>query len=139
MNIVEILREIKSNNIDTVKRAIEQSSLNFNEYCYGVTPLLYAVECGNEDIALELLQSGKTDPFLKDNLGNTCIQGAIINQMHRLVEILLRKYKRTDLNKIYDDEETLMTLTLKNNYDKSAITLINGIIFLKNNFKTFFK
>ena len=129
MNIVDLFSEIKSKNIDVVRRAIELGSVNLNEYCYGVTPLLYAIECGNEDIALEFLQSGKSDPYLKNNLGSTCLQGAIQNEMYRLVELLLRRYKRAELSTIYDDDETLMTLALKNNFDRSAIFLINGIYY----------
>jgi hypothetical protein len=121
---IDLFRSIKQNDYDTFKNFLSKN-VDFNQYSYGATPLYYSIECKNEIFALELLRISTVDPFLKSNLETSCLEKACENKLFKVVEALLKRYKKGDLNKFLDNE-TYLTKSIKI-YDQScAVMLIEG-------------
>jgi ankyrin repeat protein len=133
MDLIEIFRAIKQNDLTIVKQLASRNSQKLNDYLYGVTPFLYSIECKNEDIALELLQVSTVNPLLKSNVGTTSLEKAIFNKMYKLTEILIGKYKKSDLNMpLAISGETYLTLALKTN-DSNTINLLLSNFYIDTN------
>lgn len=52
MKIVELFEEIRKGNGQRVEQMLTSQVDMANQYLYGVTPLLYSIECGREDCSL---------------------------------------------------------------------------------------
>ena len=51
MNQNELFKEIKNGSVDRVKDIIQSQPGLLNKYFYGVTPLMYSIECEQEEVA----------------------------------------------------------------------------------------
>ena len=127
--LIDLFRSIKQSDLQAFQNILSKNSIDLNQYLYGVTPLFYSIECKNEVFALELLRNPSTEqPFLKSNLGCSCLEKAMENKLFKVVEVLLKKYKKADLNRVLDAcEETLLTKCIKFYDQACAIMLIEGI------------
>ncbi len=134
MNLVELFKSIKNDNLSKVKEILNDRPSLINEYLYGVTPLHYSIECQNEKIALELCQHPKIQLNFKDNLNESCIQKAIESKMYNLVQKLSKLDKSISLNEILANQETLLTNCIKLGDNEAVISLINGIFEVYNSF-----
>lgn len=127
MSLFELFNEIRNDNRVEFRRLINENPNLINEYLYGVTPLLFSIECNSSDIALDLCSHDQTNFDLKDNVENSCLEKAIENKMYKVVEIICQK---VTFNKNYflENQETLLTNSLKTNDQNVPIALIKGII-----------
>jgi len=132
MNLAELFKSIKNDNLSKVKEILNDRPSFINEYLYGVTPLHYSIECQNEKIALELCQYPKIQLNLKDNLNENCIQKAIENKMYSLVQKLCKLDKSISLNETLANQETLLTNCIKLGDNEAVVSLINGIFQIYN-------
>lgn len=132
-SMIELFRAIKQNDYDNFTKYSTKIGFNLNQYLYGCTPLFYCIECNNEKFTLELLKNQSVDVFLKSNVNISCLEKAIENKLIKVIDVLLKRYKKADLNRVLDNNETLLTNTIKNYDEECAIALIEG------NFYNFFK
>jgi ankyrin repeat protein len=128
-SLVEIFDSIKNNDILRLNNILNANQNLINKYLYGVTPFLYAIECGNENIALELCKRGDINFSLKDNLDFNCLEKSIESKMHNLSEIIFTKNKALNLDEILIDKETILTRSLKNEDSNVCKVLINGMVY----------
>ena len=129
MSLFELFNEIRNDNVGNFKQILSENPSLINEYLYGVTPLLYSIECNSPNIAMDLCLCGQADMDLKDNVENSCLEKAIENKMYKIVEIVC-KNSNFDKKMMLDNKETLLTNTLKMNDQNVSIALINGKFFL---------
>ena len=125
-NFLQLFSDIKNGDSLKVKSSIESSPTWLNKFIYGVTPLMYAIECGNEEISLELCQNPNADFTLTDNFDMSYLQKAVEAKLPKLVELLLSKIKRSNLNDMFIDNETLLTYSIKMNDPNTSLAFING-------------
>ena len=128
MKIIQLFTEIKNGDESSVGEIVAKDTNLFNQYLYGVTPLLYSIECGREDIALWLCSNSSVDVSLCDNTKVTPLERAIETKCYRIVEEILKRSKKRELDEIVVDDETLLTKTLKSDDQNISIALINGKI-----------
>lgn len=127
MSLFDLFNEIKCGNLSQVKEILKSKPNLANQYLYGVTPMLYSIECNREDIALFLCTNFSSNLNLVDNLGASPLERAIETQSYKLVEEIIKKMKKTDLDDLFFDDETLLTSSLKSDDQMVSIVLINGI------------
>jgi hypothetical protein len=126
--IYSLFNEIKQGNNDKVKTIIKQDSKLLNKYLYGANAFIYSIECGREEIAIELASQmkGSSEFNSKDNLNRSCLEIAIHNKLDKTVEYICSNLKPDQLNRIQEDNgETYLTQSLKEN-DQISLALING-------------
>ena len=129
MNQNELFKEIKLGNVDQVTEIIQNQPNLLNRYFYGVTPLMYSIECEQEEVALSLCQTPGIDLNLKDNLDSSLIEKAIEYKTFRVVEYLCKNIKKPFVNDTYfENGETYLTSAIKSGDDQTTIALINGKI-----------
>ena len=128
MNIIELFNLIKNNNVAKVKETLAKTPKFLNEYCYGVTPLLYSIESNSESIALELCLNPHVDLSCKTNEDESVLMKAIEHKMYKIMEIVCRKANKSMLNELLDSGETYLTHTLKSDDSNASIALINGTL-----------
>lgn len=122
-----LMTEIKNGAVDQVRELVRRNSNIINEYLYGVTPLLYSIECKREDLALELCNLDNLDVGLKDNLDVGPLERAVELKLYRVVESLAKKSKKSQLNNfLAASTETYLTSCLKSDDQNVAISLIRG-------------
>lgn len=129
--LVSLFKEIREENLNAVKEIILQDSSILNEYLYGVTPFIYSVECERESIAIELLNYPDLDLNLRDNLGDSCLSKAFESKLYKLAEMICSRVKKTVINEILYNNETLLTSCIKADDEMGSIILIKGKIFYK--------
>lgn len=128
MNLSELFQEIKNGSLSKVRDIVSNEPNIVNEYYYGVTPLMYSIECEKEDIALELSQNPKIDFSLKDNLESSPLEKAIEYKMYKIIAIISKKIKKSVLNEaLINEVETYLTSSIKADHTASSVSLINGI------------
>lgn len=127
MSLFELFNEIKNDNLVEFRRLINENPNLINEYLYGATPLLFSIECNSSDIAMDLCLHDQTNFELKDNVENSCLEKAIENKMYKVVEIVCKKVK-FNKNYLLENQETLLTNSLKMIDQNVPIALIKGII-----------
>lgn len=127
MNSFELFNEIKNDEVDNVKQVLHKHPKLINEYLYGVTPFLYSIECGSNNVALYLSQNSDVDIELKDNTEETCLEKAIEKKMGKIVEFICKKYpKKFVKNSFMQNGETLLTNCLKMHDQDISVALIKG-------------
>lgn len=127
MKIIELFSEIKSGNVSKVKELCSANANLVNQYLYGVTPLLYSIECNQAEVAVALCSIPDIDLSLCDNLNTSPLERAIETRSFKIVDEIVRRTKKTQLNNwLIDDVETLLTSSLKSGDDEISIALING-------------
>jgi hypothetical protein len=125
-SLIEIFDSIKNNDILKLNSILSVNPNLINKYLYGVTPFLYAIECGNENIALELSKHGDVNFTLKDNLESNCLEKSLESKMYNLSEIICIKNIGLNLDEILNDRETILTRSLKSEDNYACKILING-------------
>lgn len=127
MDTIDLFSFIKNDNLTKVKETISKNPAMLNKMMYGASPLIYSIECNRENIALDLCQSyPDIDLNCKSSEGENVIFKAVEHKMYKIIEIICRNSKKTILNELFENGETLLTDTLKRNDDTSSILLING-------------
>jgi ankyrin repeat protein len=132
MELYELFNAISSDNLNQVAEILQNDPSLLNKYMYGVTPLMFSIECKTQAISMHLLtnNSPSIDLDLRDNLGMTCLEKAI-ETMHvsEFIDLLIKKMHRKSLNKMMssNEGETLLTKAIKmNNNDTICRTLISN-------------
>ena len=129
MNSFELFNEIKNDEVDNVKQVLHKHPKLINEYLYGVTPFLYSIECGSNNVALYLSQNSDVDIELKDNTEENCLEKAIEKKMGKIVEFICKKYpKKFVKNSFMQNGETLLTNCLKMHDQDISVALIKGTL-----------
>lgn len=129
MTIIEdLFSEIKQGNVSKVKEILTNHANLANQYLYGATPLIYSIESNREEVALALCSLPSVDINSNDNLNASPLERAIENKCYKVVEEIVRKSKKSQLDSLFidDDVETLLTSCLKKDDQNIAIALING-------------
>lgn len=129
-SLVEIFDSIKNNDLVKLNNILSSNTNLINKYLYGVTPFLYAIECGNEDIALELSKRGDVNFSLKDNLDFNCLEKSIESKMYNLAELICKNNRAFNLDEILFDKETILTRSLKSEDNDACRVLIIGSAFV---------
>ena len=121
--------EIRKGNLEKIKEILVADPNLVNKYLYGVTPFLYSLECGNQEISLEMVQNSKVDFSLRDNSDVGCLEKAIDSKMYKIVEIVCKMSIKLEMDKvILSNNETFLTNSIKMNDSQVSIALINGIL-----------
>ncbi len=127
MSLFELFNTIRNDDLNSFKTLINTNASLINEYLYGVTPLLYSIECKSEKISMELCLNGLTDFELKDNVETSCLEKAIENKMYKIVEIICKNSTRKfNRNNLMDNGETVLTNSLKMDDQNVTLALLNG-------------
>ncbi len=127
MSLFELFDTIRNDDFNSFKTLINTNPSLINEYLYGVTPLLYSIECKSEKISMELCLNGLTDFELKDNVETSCLEKAIENKMYKIVEIICKNStKKFNRNNLMDNGETVLTNSLKMDDQNVTLALLNG-------------
>ena len=126
MKIIELFSEIKSGNEIKTSEILARNSFLINQYLYGVTPLLFSIECGQEKVALSLCRKFSADFYLRDNMNVTPLERAIEAKLYKIVEEIIIKSRTKDLDEFYIGAETILTKTLKSEDQNISIALIKG-------------
>lgn len=127
MSLFELFNVIREDNVSEFQKLITNHPDLLNEYLYGVTPLLYSIECNSQNISMEICMNTQTDFSLKDNIENSCLEKAIENKMYKIVEVICKNSTdKPDMNKFLENGETLLTNSLKMNDQNICLALING-------------
>lgn len=118
---------IKNGNLDKCLELLNRKPKLLNTHYYGVTPLMYSIECQFEEIALELCQFPGVDLSLKDNLDSSLMEKAIEYKMFRVVEYLCQNFTQLKNEQIYlPNGETYLTYAIKNGDESTVNALIKG-------------
>lgn len=118
---------VKCQNLDKCLEILHQKPKLLNMHYYGVTPLMYSIECQAEEIALQLCQYPGSDLSLKDNLDSSLLEKAIEYKMFTVVEYLCQNLKQLNQDEIFlDNGETYLTYAIKNGDEKTVKSLIKG-------------
>lgn len=126
MKIIELFSEIKSGNEFKTSEILASHSFLINQYLYGVTPLLFSIECGQEKVALSLCKKFSADISLRDNMNVTPLERAIKAKFYTVVEEIIIKSRTKDLEEFYIGAETILTKILKSEDENICIALIKG-------------
>ena len=126
MTAIELFNEIKNDNLNNVKRILQSKPNLINSYLYGVTPLLYAIECGHENLAIELCKLTKGNLNLTDNDDCTCLEKAIEKNFLGLVDYICKNNKEPNLNDILSNDETYLTFSIKLGNSDVTISLLKS-------------
>ncbi|RNA35640.1 kinase D-interacting substrate of 220 kDa-like protein [Brachionus plicatilis] len=120
---------IKSGNLDKCLEIVNKNPGLLNMHYYGVTPLMYSIECQTEEIALEFCRFPGINLSLKDNLDSTLFEKAIEYKMFRVVEYLCQNSRKPNINDIYlDNGETYLTFAIKSGDEQTLRALVRGKI-----------
>jgi hypothetical protein len=129
LRMFTLFDEIRNGNLEKIKEILFADQNLVNKYLYGVTPFLYSLECGNQDISLEMIQNSKVDFSLRDNSEVCCLEKAIASRMYKIVELICKNSKKLDMDKeILSNNETLLTNSIKIKDTQVSIALIKGIL-----------
>ncbi len=127
MSLFELFNIIRTDDLNSFKSLINTNPSLINSYLYGVTPLLYSLECKSEKITMELCQNSLADLELKDNVETSCLEKAIENKMYKIVEIICKNItNKFNRNNLMENGETLLTNSLKLDDQNVSIALIKG-------------
>jgi hypothetical protein len=135
---LQLFSDIRSGEVAKVNDLLATDSSLINKFMYGVTPLMYSIECQNEEISLELVKSSGLDLTLTDNLGSGYLEKAVEYRMYKIVEALCPRVDKAIINGTVMDTETLLTHSIKIDDLNTSLALINGN-GEKNNFFLFFQ
>lgn len=121
---------IKDGNLQLVSEIVAKNPSHLNEYLYGVTPLMYSLECGNEAICDELCKSSdRLDLSLRDNLDAGYLEKAIESRIYSVVDLVCRLSSRSDMSQCFIANETLLTYGIKNEDSKLVELLVSSKIY----------
>jgi hypothetical protein len=131
MNLAELFDCIRMKNNIKVDELITRNPKCVNEYFYGTTPFMYAIECGAESIALEICtKTSQLDLNLLDNLNIGCLEKAVEARMYSLVQAICDRLKPARLNEIIkrtQGEDNLLIKSIKFGENQISIALIKGL------------
>lgn len=118
---------IKRGNLEKCLEIVSKKPNLLNMHYYGVTPLMYSIECQMEEIALEFCRYPGINLSLKDNLDSTLLEKAIEYKMFQVVEYLCQNSKKPNIDQIYlENGETYLTYAIKNGDEQTIKALIKG-------------
>ncbi|CAF0712969.1 unnamed protein product [Brachionus calyciflorus] len=129
MDQSDLFQNIKNGNIEKCREILSSQPNLINKYFYGVTPLMYSIECEQEEIAFELCQTSGVDLSLKDNLDSTLLEKSIEYKMFKIIEYLCQNFKKSVVNDYYlENGETYLTSAIKSGENQTVKAFVNGKI-----------
>ena len=129
MELVQLFDAIKACDTASIDSFLSTRPLALNSYMYGATAFLFAIECGNEQVALDLCTTYKVDYELRDNGNESCVEKSIEHKMYTLLEAICKRCSSTTLlNERLPSGETHLTNCIKRDDSEAAIALIKGAI-----------
>jgi hypothetical protein len=124
---LQLFSDIRNGDLTKVRECLSSDSSLVNKFMYGVTPLMYSIECQNEEISFDICQNyPDLDLTLNDNLGSSYLEKAVEYKMYKIVELLCSRMDKTVLNANIMDDETLLTQSIKSDDLNTSLALING-------------